>query len=109
MLLQHTAANNVCSVSCRIYVFALCTNYIVQCILPYMYVCIVHAQTTLVGWGGIISAGGPALLAFQRGIRVVADADGNRDDDACDDEMFSLVIDEQKHSVSRSWHINHTV
>ena len=47
-------------------VFALCTNYI--------------------GWlGGIISAGGPALPAFQRGISV-ADADDNPDVDARDDE-----------------------
>ena len=47
--------------------------------------CLRCAQTTLVGWGGIISAIGPALPAFQRGISV-ADADDNPDVDACDDE-----------------------
>ena len=53
-------------------------------VYPAVCVCLHCAQTTLVGWGGIISAGGPALPAFQRGISV-ADADDNPDVDACDD------------------------
>ena len=54
-------------------------------VYPAVCVCLRCAQTTLVGWGEIISAGGPALPTFQRGISV-ADADDNPDVDPCDDE-----------------------
>ena len=54
---------------------------------------VVHKLHWLVGWGGIISAGGPALPAFQRGISSIADADDNRDTkDARDNERFSLNV-----------------
>ena len=68
----HTCTHSVC---CRVCVY------------------VVHKLHWLVGWGGIISAGGPALPAFQRGISSIADADDNRDTkDARDDERFSLNV-----------------
>ena len=64
---------------------AMCTQLPTPCAA---YTCV---STNYIGGRGIISAGGPALPAFQRGISI-ADADDNRDADACDDERFSLNV-----------------
>ena len=73
---------------------AMCTQLQTQC-AAYAAVCVC---TNYIGWGGdggarggggIISAGGPALPAFQRGIATAADADDKPDADAGCDERFS--------------------